>query len=271
MNRWVIMAGATVILGGIGLGIASMRNSGGGGQAGASAPVKQLLEEAVQYEANGDKIKIKDVYEKIVTDHPDYDKVEEVQEKLGQLNLAIITSNTATPQTIMHEVVPGDSLGKLAGQYNTTKELIKKSNGLKSDVIRVGQKLRIWNAAFNVLVKKGQNILQVKIGDEVVKIYRVSTGANNITPAGTFKIASKLVNPVWFRPGGAPVPAESPENVLGTRWMGFDTDPHYGIHGTTDPDKIGQQVTAGCVRMRNPEVEELFDLLPIGTPVAIQD
>ena len=270
-----MIAVAAVVLASVSLGVASHRKSlgmGGGKESSASgASVTELLEEASKDESNGDKVKAKDIYAKIVSDYPEYDKGEEIQEKLGQLNISIITSNAPTPQTVMRDVIPGDSLGKLAKQYNTTKELIKKSNGLKSDVIRVGQQLRIWTAPFSVLVDKSQNILFFKSGDEVLKIYHVSTGANNITPVGSFKIATKLVNPVWFKPGSAPIPPESPENVLGTRWMGFDNDPHYGIHGTTEPDKIGQQVTAGCVRMRNAEVEELFDLLPVGTPVVIQD
>ncbi len=239
--------------------------------ASASAPVKELLEQASARESEGQKIKAKEAYEKIIADHPDYEQVEEVQERLGTLNLNIITSNTDSPHSLKYRVVQNDSLGKLAKKYNTTKELIKKSNGLSSDVIRVGQSLRIWTAPFSVIVDKSQNILMLKTADEVVKIYRVSTGANNITPVGSFKIATKLANPVWFKPGSNPIPAESPENVLGSRWMGFDTDPHYGIHGTTEPEKIGQQVTAGCVRMRNADVEELFDLLPTGAPVVIQD
>ena len=51
-----------------------------------------------------------------------------------------------------------------------------------------------------------------------MKTYRVSTGKDNSTPIGTFKIVSKLVNPVWYSQG-AIVPPESPENVLGTRWL----------------------------------------------------
>lgn len=271
-QRLVIVIAAVVILGGVSWAVVTQVKGGGDGSLNSSSePVNQLLEEAAQYEAKGDKLKLKEAYTKIVTDYPEYDKVAETQDKLGNLNLSIIVSNIPTPQTVSHQVVPGDSLGKLAKQYNTTKELIKESNGLKSDVIRVGQNLRIWNAPFEVLVNKSQNILTLKSGNEVVKIYHVSTGANNITPVGTFKIATRLENPVWFKPGSAPIPPESPENVLGTRWMGFDTDPHYGIHGTTEPDKIGQQVTAGCVRMRNNEVEELFDLLPAGTKVVIEN
>jgi len=96
-----------------------------------------------------------------------------------------------------------------------------------------------------VLVNKSQNVLFLKSGEEVLKIYHVSTGKDNITPVGTFKIASKIEKPVWFKAGGAPIPSESPENELGSRWMGFDADPHYGIHGTLHPESIGQQVTAG--------------------------
>lgn len=236
-----------------------------------SVPVAQLLAQAEQFEAQGDKIKTRDIYKQILSEYPIYEKIQQVQDKLGALNVAIMTTNIASPQTVLHEVVPGDSLGKLSKQFNTTTELIKKTNALKSDVIRVGQKLRVWNTPLNVFVKKGQNILMLKNGDEVLKVYQVSTGSNNITPVGAFKIATKLANPVWFKPGSKPIPPESPENVLGTRWMGFDTDPHYGIHGTTEPDKIGQQVTAGCVRMLNHDVEELFSLLPIGTQVVIQD
>ena len=272
-KRWIVAVICVVVL-----AVAAVAAIGKHKASGQTKPsgadevsVKQLLDEAVKYEADGDKLKAKESYAKVVADHPDYDKIEEVQDHLGALSIAIITSNVQTPQTLMHEVVSGDSLGKLARQHNTTAELIKKSNNLKSDVIRVGERLRVWTAPLNVLVDKSQNILILKNGDEVVKIYRAATGVNNSTPVGKFKIATKLANPVWFKAGGKPVPAESPENELGSRWMGFAEDPHYGIHGTIKPDLIGQQATAGCVRMVNPDVEELFDLLPVGTQITIQD
>jgi lipoprotein-anchoring transpeptidase ErfK/SrfK len=121
-----------------------------------------------------------------------------------------------------------------------------------------------------VFVDKSQNILILKDGADVVKVYNVSTGANNSSPVGEFTITSKLKDPVWFNKGIV-VPPESPANVLGTRWLGFEEAPGYGIHGTVEPDKIGQQVTAGCVRMRNEEVEELYSILPMGTKVTIVD
>ncbi|MBF0512236.1 MAG: L,D-transpeptidase family protein [Candidatus Omnitrophica bacterium] len=237
----------------------------------ANVPVNQLLQQATKYEEEGQKLKAKQVYDQIINNYPDYSKIEDIQAKLGELNVDLIFSRAQMPQTIDYEVVPGDSLGKLARKYKTTTQLIKRANGLKSDVIRTGEKLRIWTAPFTVLVSKSQNVLFVKSKEEVVKIYHVSTGRDNITPAGTFHIASKIENPVWFKNGGAPIPSESPENELGTRWMGFDTDTHYGIHGTLHPESIGKQVTAGCVRLKNSDVEELFDMIPLGTEVIIQN
>ncbi len=235
----------------------------------ANIPAQKLFEEAMNLRKDGELLKAKELYQKILTDYQDYENMESVQDELNNLNIQIISSNAVTPQTVMHEVAVGDSLGKIASKYGTTIDLIKKNNNLSSNVIRVGQKLRIWTAPFNIFVDKSQNVLFLKTGDEILKIYKVSTGKNNSTPVGKFKIVSKLVDPVWFN-HGVVVPPESPQNVLGTRWMGFDI-PGYGIHGTVEPDAIGQQVTAGCVRLRNQEVEELYDMIPMGTQVVIVD
>lgn len=223
---------------------------------------KQLLKDRNLYEA-------KVSYQKILNEYPDVDNIQEIQNKLEQINMDIIFSNAQSPNSVIHEVVSGDTLGELAKKYGTTIELIKQKNNLKSNIIRIGQRLSIWTGKFDIYVDKSQNVLNLKLNDEVVKVYNVSTGANNNTPVGEFKITTKLVDPVWFN-RGVVVPPESPQNVLGTRWLGFDIQ-GYGIHGTVEPETIGQQVTAGCVRMRNNEVEELYSLIPIGTHVSIVD
>ncbi len=231
--------------------------------------VQEIFESAQALEKKNNLLKAKDLYQRIIVEHPDYRDISTVQENLEDINMRIIYSGLETPQTVIHEVEKGDSLGKIAQKYNTTIELIKKTNNLKSNIIRIGQRLRIWQGTFNVFVDKSQNILMLKSGDEVIKVYTVSTGKDNCTPVGTFKIVNKLVNPVWFK-SGAIIPPESPKNILGTRWLGFDI-PGYGIHGTTEPESLGQQATAGCVRMRNEEVEELYDLLSVGAEVVVVD
>jgi lipoprotein-anchoring transpeptidase ErfK/SrfK len=178
-------------------------------------------------------------------------------------------SKEAAPDSIIYKVKSGDSLYVLARKNHTTVDFIKKINGLKSNNIYVGMKLKIHTAPFSIKIDKAKNILTLYSNGEAVKKYSVATGKKNCTPVGEFKITDKLVNPTWFKTG-AILPPGSPENALGTRWMGFDK-PAYGIHGTIEPKSIGTQASEGCIRMLNEEVEELYSIIPTGTKVIIQD
>ena len=108
----------------------------------------------------------------------------------------------------------------------------------------------------------------------VVRWFRVAVGAPSFpTPAGIFHIAEKQVDPWWNPPdapwaaGASPVPP-GPSNPLGTRWMGLDRD-GIGIHGTPDSGSIGGYASHGCIRMLIHSAEQLFGLVPVGTPVII--
>jgi lipoprotein-anchoring transpeptidase ErfK/SrfK len=226
-----------------------------------------LISQAEIQEEKQDLIAAKSTYQKLITDFPNESEVQIWQKRLEEINLKIIFSNIITPQSQIYEVKPSDNLVKIAKQFNTTVDLIKKINNLDSDLVLPGRKLKIWTAKFSLLIDRSQNILILKSDDEVIKTYRVSTGENFSTPLGKFKIINKLISPVWYKTG-AIIPPDSPENILGSRWLGFNL-PGYGIHGTTDPSTIGKHITKGCVRMLNKDIEELYIFLPIGTEVTI--
>jgi lipoprotein-anchoring transpeptidase ErfK/SrfK len=243
---------------------------------GLSLPIKEgspslsaLLNQAKNLESKSNLLEAKAVYQKLLTDYPNSAEAMNWQKKIEDINIKLLFSNTLTPNSVLYEIKPGDTLIKIAREYKTTADLIMKSNNIVDGKIIPGRKIKVWNAPFTILVDKSQNTLILKTNEEVIKTYIVSTGTNNSTPVGTFKITSKLPNPTWFK-AGAVVSAGSPENVLGTRWLGFDL-PGYGIHGTTDPQSLGKQVTQGCVRMANADVEELYTIIPMGTEVTIVD
>jgi lipoprotein-anchoring transpeptidase ErfK/SrfK len=102
---------------------------------------------------------------------------------------------------------------------------------------------------------------------QVLKIYPIAVGKRSTpSPAGSFHIASRVVNPAWYQPGRMVEPG--PANPLGTRWMGLGYK-GYGIHGTNMPNSIGRSASHGCIRMRNQDVEELFELVEVGDPVEL--
>lgn len=234
-----------------------------------TASEEALIKDAQAQEAQGKLLKAKEIYQAAIKDYPQGKFALENQKATWDLNVKLLFSSISTPDSKIYDVQPQDTLGKIAKKFNTTIELIMKANNLKSDLIRPGMKLKVSTAKFSILVDKSQNILILKSNDEIFKIYQVSTGLDNSTPIGTFKITVKLMDPTWYKAGAIVLPGSS-KNILGTRWMGLSLQ-GYGIHGTTEPESIGKQVTAGCVRMRNNEVEELYTVVPIGTDVTVVD
>ncbi|MDD4893867.1 MAG: L,D-transpeptidase family protein [Candidatus Omnitrophica bacterium] len=228
-----------------------------------------LSAKALDISKTGDLLGAKAIYQLLISDFPNSNDIINWQKNVEDINIKLLFSSAITPKSILYEIKPGDTLAKIAKEFKTTPELIAKSNGLKDDKIFLGKKIKVWTAPFSILVDKSQNTLILKTDEEIIKTYIVSTGLNNSTPVGTFKIINKLPNPTWFK-AGAVVSPDSPNNVLGSRWMGFDL-PGYGIHGTIEPQNLGKQVTQGCVRMANSDVEELYTIVPVGTEVTIVD
>lgn len=105
-------------------------------------------------------------------------------------------------------------------------------------------------------------------GTEKIRLYPIGPGTPYTpTPVGYYKIRSKDVNPSWTSPTTGQTIPSGPDCPLGYRWM--EIQGNYGIHGTNKPDSIGHYVSNGCIRMQEKDVEALFDLVKIGTPVEI--
>lgn len=104
--------------------------------------------------------------------------------------------------------------------------------------------------------------------EQVVKVYSVAVGAHRSpSPTGTYKVTTRIPDPTWYAPGKVIGPGK--DNPLGTRWMGLSRK-GFGIHGTNRPRSIGRAASHGCIRLRNSDIEELFDLVASGTVVELR-
>ena len=109
--------------------------------------------------------------------------------------------------------------------------------------------------------------LAVIENNEVVEVFSVAVGApNSPSPSGTFTIVNRVANPTYYHPGK--VIAPGPENPIGTRWIGLNQK-GYGIHGTDQPSSIGYAKSHGCIRLRNADVERLFERVRAGDVVEL--
>ena len=115
-------------------------------------------------------------------------------------------------------------------------------------------------------------LLEVRVPGKAPVRYEVAVGQDDWrTPVGEFKVINKLENPAWQHPITKETIAPGPDNPLGTRWIGFwsDGQAQIGFHGTNQEDLIGEAVSHGCVRMRNKDVQALYQQVDIGTSVKI--
>lgn len=107
-----------------------------------------------------------------------------------------------------------------------------------------------------IIVDKQSHRLAVVSGGIMLRSYKVGLGGMR-TPEGDYAISTKVMNPNGRDNG-----------EFGSRGMQL-SDTNYAIHGTNEPESVGFDVSKGCIRMRKADIEELFDLVPMGTPVHI--
>ncbi len=211
--------------------------------------------------------------DRLVASSPDAEAIK----LLGEVNIKLLKSPLMMPGKEYYVIQSGDYLQKIAKNHKTTVALIKKMNGMETDTIRLGARLLVFNSDFTMRVSKTRNELDLFMGDKIFKRYSVGTGKFGKTPAVQFTIIDKIIEPPWTRPAdNKQIEYGDAENVLGTRWMAIKSADHpeltgFGIHGTWERDSIGQQSSAGCIRMLNEDVEELFDLVPRKSTVIISD
>lgn len=154
--------------------------------------------------------------------------------------------------------------------------LIARANQLAHpEALQPGDVLRIPTEKASVRVDLSARWAFYCFGDEVADAWPVGIGKpGQETPPGEYTVGIKQSRPPWHPRGRAMVPYGDPENPLGSHWVGWmdengrPTD--VGFHGTSDEAGVGGEVSLGCLRMRNADVEVLHDVLPQGSAVHVQ-
>jgi L,D-transpeptidase ErfK/SrfK len=187
-----------------------------------------------------------------------------------------------------------DTLPDLARRYSLGYEEIQRANpgvdlwlpGEGTTILLPGQRLLPQGAHEGIVVNLPEHRLyyypKVKKGEAPYVItYPVSIGKMDWnTPLGKTRIVDKKKNPLWYPPEsvrkehaerGEPLPTvvkAGPDNPLGAYAMRLAITPGaYLIHGTNNPIAVGMAITHGCIRMYPEDIEALFPLVPVNTPV----
>lgn len=250
---------------------------------GSTSEVMQLIQAGEQKAAAGDLVQARVILSKALlhTDAVREDR-ERIRQKLGPINQDLLFGakiNPADPMSEEYAIKSGDNLIKITRNRELAVDwrLIERINGLKDKPLRVGQKIKLVRGPFHAVVSKGDYRLDLFHGSPddpqswiYIRSFKVGLGTGNSTPVGNFVVRprSKLVNPPWVNPQtGQKFAANDPKNPIGEYWMGLEgvgeskAATGYGIHGTIEPDSIGQQKSMGCVRLGDEDVKLIYELL----------
>lgn len=169
-----------------------------------------------------------------------------------------------------YQVASGDTLTGIGQRHLVPYGLIMKLNRLSTTDIMAGQTLKVIQGPIHVEILKGRHELRAWLADVCLRVYPVGVGLDDSTPEGTFNVKNKVTDPPYqpqHKPRSDHRASGAPDNPLGTRWI--DIGNHYGIHGTIEPESVGHDVSEGCIRMHNRDVEELYDMVVIGASKVI--
>jgi lipoprotein-anchoring transpeptidase ErfK/SrfK len=122
-----------------------------------------------------------------------------------------------------------------------------------------------------IVINKKTNELAFFENGKLIKVYPVATGKTpSLTPQGTFYIREKIKNRPYYKEG---IKGGDPRNPLGDRWLGISYNESgtfpIAIHGNNNEKSIGKYVSAGCIRMHNKDVRELYEKIQFKTKVVI--
>ncbi|MDQ3676096.1 MAG: L,D-transpeptidase/peptidoglycan binding protein [Actinomycetota bacterium] len=131
---------------------------------------------------------------------------------------------------------------------------------------------------YPVVVEVNRGAFQLTLYKKLkrARVYPIAVGQAGLeTPEGLYKIQNKAVNPAWTVPNsswagslaGRVIPGGTAENPLKARWLGVYDG--VGVHGTDARGSIGSTASHGCIRMYIEDVEELYDDVPVGSPIYI--
>jgi lipoprotein-anchoring transpeptidase ErfK/SrfK len=135
---------------------------------------------------------------------------------------------------------------------------------------------RTTEAPGTIIVQTSERFLYLVQGNNRALRYGIGVGRDGFQWSGLLKISRKAEWPDWVPPPEMIVRqpylprfmAGGPGNPLGARAL-YLGNTIYRIHGTNQPQTIGQSVSSGCFRLVNPDVADLFDRVPVGTKVIV--
>ena len=173
-----------------------------------------------------------------------------------------------------YEVQPGDRLDEIGDRYKVPWQLLAKINGVSDpQALRPGDRLKMVRGPFDAIIHLERRQLTLMLNGAYAGRFAIGVGHDFPPREGQYSVILKMPNPPYHGLDRN-IAGGDPANPLGTRWIGLGTTPTedsgYGIHGINDPNALGRPDQAGCIALGPRDVDDLFDILSVGSRITIR-
>lgn len=164
-------------------------------------------------------------------------------------------------------VQPGDTLQSIAERYNVTPELLAKINGIaRPEDLVPGMTLKVVRGPFDAVIYLHRRELVLMLQGKYAGRFRIGIGTDARQCEGSYQVREKTRFPRYFTDSGVYEPGD-PRNPLGPKWIGLEG--RLGIHSASDPAQFDNPQAPGSIFVSAKDMEDLFDILTIGSRVTI--
>jgi hypothetical protein len=203
-------------------------------------------------------------------------QISSVKDQLSKLSEQWLFSRTVVPEDPLCEsylVKSGDTLEKIGNKFKVPHEILETINRINDPrSLQAGLPIKVIKGPFNAKIYRSSFTMDVYLQNTFVRSYRVGLGKDKTeTPTGIWRVKSdgKLEKPPWPDPAtGRIIYPEDPEYPLGSRWIGLEglsgqakDRTGFGIHGTKEPETIGNASSQGCIRMHNGDAILIYNMM----------
>jgi len=186
----------------------------------------------------------------------------QVTELLGQLAGEVIYSRKPYLEQ-PYVVQPGDTLERIAQQYQVPWQLLAKINAVQDPARPApGSKLKVLRGPFDAIVYPDRLELVLQVNGLYAGRFPIGIGRDQARLDGSYAVTKKTTRPTYHGPNGA-IPPEDPDNPLGKYWIGLNEQ--IGIHGTNDMRNLRRRDGRGTICLGDRDIEDVYDILSVAS------
>ncbi|MGQ9503866.1 MAG: LysM peptidoglycan-binding domain-containing protein [Thermogutta sp.] len=166
-----------------------------------------------------------------------------------------------------YTVQPGDTLFQIAQKYDVPWELLAKINGiLQPDQLPPGMQLKVIRGPFEAVIRLQRRELVLMVQGRYAGRFQIGIGKDAQRCEGVYQVREKTLNPRYYSDQGV-LEANDPRNPLGPKWLGLEG--RLGIHAARDPAAFHDSQSPGAIFLTTKDMDDVFDILSVGSRVVI--